>query len=130
MTNRTMRGQVAVAGVGETAYYRRGIVMFEHGLDRCADAYRLARIAQEIAQHAHAPGVRQLDHDDDIRTGVPEGRVYRMPGASPAIDHALRLHSHRIHHLRFYNGGSQRVAEAHSKMSREIAINQDFTTRL
>src|SRR5262249_44084694 len=68
------------------------VVMFEHGLDRSANPDGLARIAQEIAQHAHAAGVRQLDHDDDVGARVPEGGVHGMPGAGPAVDHPLRHH--------------------------------------
>ena len=60
----------------------------EHRLDFGADRHLLPGIAQKVAEHAHAAGVRQFDQHDDVGPVALERRVHRMPGPFPAVDAA------------------------------------------
>ena len=56
-------------------------MVFEHALDRGADGHRLQRVAEQVAEHAHAAGVRQFDQHHQVRPVVLQRRV--RPGARP-----------------------------------------------
>ena len=43
-------------------------MMLEHAFNVCSDHHLLHRIAQQVAHHAHAIGMRQFDKDGDVRT--------------------------------------------------------------
>jgi hypothetical protein len=63
-------------------------MMLEHAFNLCSDYNFLHRIAQQVAHHAHASGMRQLDEHGKVGTTVHEGRVGRMPDALPTEDAA------------------------------------------
>src|SRR5215475_1026078 len=64
------------------------VVRLEHGLDGRADPDELARIAEEIAEHADVTRLQQLDEHHDVGAVILEGGMYGMPWALPAIDDA------------------------------------------
>src|SRR5262245_18685432 len=64
------------------------VVRLEHGFDGRADLHELARVAEEIAQHADVAGVRQLHEHDDVRAMLLERGMHGVPGAFPAKDRA------------------------------------------
>ena len=55
-----------------------------------------ARIAEQVADHAHAARLGQLDQHHDVGPVVLERGMHRMPGALPAIDAAARRHLHPL----------------------------------
>src|SRR5215469_6433481 len=67
------------------------VVRLEHGFDGSADPDELTRIAEEIAEHADATRVRQLDEHHDVGAVILEGGMHGMPRAFPAIDDAPPL---------------------------------------
>jgi hypothetical protein len=66
-------------------------MMLEHAFNVGSDNNFLPRIAQQIAHHAYASGVRQLNKHSDVRTVISERRVRRMPDPLPTEDAAARL---------------------------------------
>jgi len=66
-------------------------MMLEHAFNIRSDHNFLHRITQQIADHAYAIGVRQLDKYRDVRTMIPEDRMGRMPDTLPAEDAAPRF---------------------------------------
>jgi hypothetical protein len=58
-------------------------MVFEHTVNIRCDRDRLHRIAQQVAYHPHAPGMRHLYKHGDIRTMLPERRVAGMPDSLP-----------------------------------------------
>ena len=66
-------------------------MMLEHAFNVRSNHNFLHRIAQQIAYHAHAIGMRQLDKHGDVRTVVSERRVRRMPDPLPTEDAAARF---------------------------------------
>ena len=49
----------------------------------------LLRVAEQVADHADAVGLRQLDQHDDVGALLGQRRVHRVPDALVAVDHAL-----------------------------------------
>src|SRR5262245_23102598 len=66
-------------------------VRLEHGFDGRADPHELARIAEEIPQHADVAGPRQLHEHHDVRTMLLEGGMHGVPRTLPAVDGAAPL---------------------------------------
>jgi hypothetical protein len=66
-------------------------MMLEHAFNVGSNNNFLHRIAQQVAYHAHAIGVRQLNKHGDVRTVVSERRVRWMPDPFPTEDAAVRL---------------------------------------
>lgn len=60
--------------------------MFEDSRDLSADDESLPGIAQEVAHHPYAAGMRQLDEQCDIRAVLPQRRMRGMPHAFPTED--------------------------------------------
>lgn len=65
--------------------------MFEHTVDIGSNHDDLQRIAQQIAHHAYAAGLRNLDKYGEVGTMLPERRMRGMPDPFPAEDPAARL---------------------------------------
>ena len=65
--------------------------MLEHPVDIGADRNRLCGIAEQIADHAHAAGMRQLDEHGDVGTVPLQCGVRWMPRPLPTEDPAMRL---------------------------------------
>src|SRR6516164_1269010 len=61
-------------------------MMLEHAFDLSPDCDGLHRIAEQVADHANAAGMRQLDQHGEIGAMLLEGCMGRMPDALPAED--------------------------------------------
>jgi hypothetical protein len=66
-------------------------MMLEHPFDVCSDRNLLHRIAEQVAHHAHAIGMRQLDQYGEVGTMLSEDRVRGMPDPLPTEDAAARF---------------------------------------
>ena len=66
-------------------------MMLEHAFNFCADHNFLRRIAQQVAHHAHAIGMRQFDKYGDVGTMLPKNRVGGVPDTLPTEDAAPRF---------------------------------------
>jgi len=66
-------------------------MVLEDALDLGANFNRLHRVAQQIANHANATSLWQLDEHGKVRAVLLQGGVRRMPDALPAKDAAARL---------------------------------------
>ena len=66
-------------------------MVLEGPLDLSTNCNRLHRITHEIANHANAARMGQLDEDGEVRAMLFEGRVRRMPDPLPAKNTAARL---------------------------------------
>src|ERR1700751_1404007 len=64
----------------------RVAMMLEHALNFSSDRNFLRRIAQQVAHHAHAIGVRQFDKYRDVGTMLPKNRVGGVPDTLPTED--------------------------------------------
>ena len=65
-------------------------MMFEYALDASADGYSLHGIAEQIAHHAHASGVRQFYQNGNIWSVLTQRIVGRAPDALPTEDAPAR----------------------------------------
>ena len=61
-------------------------MVLEGGVDRQADRHRLGGVAEQVAEDTDAAGIGQLHQDDDVWTGVDQGRVHRVPDPFPGED--------------------------------------------
>ena len=61
-------------------------MMLEHALNLRSDHNFLRRVAQQVAHHAHAIGVRQFDKYGEVGTMHPKKRVGGMPDTLPTED--------------------------------------------
>ena len=53
----------------------------------------LARIAEQIADHAHIVGIGKLDHQRDVWARVPQRGMNRIPDAHPTVDAPAPRHA-------------------------------------
>src|SRR5436190_11509121 len=67
-----------------------GVVLVD-AFQRGADADLLLWVAVQVADHADAAGVRQLDHHEEVRAAVLEHRVRGVPRARAAEERATGL---------------------------------------
>src|SRR4029434_2081812 len=75
-----------------------GVVMWlEHRGHRRADSHELTRIADQVAEHADAPGLRQFHEHHDVRAVLLEGGMHGVPRALPAVDDAAAVHALPAH---------------------------------
>ena len=66
-------------------------MMFEYPFDIRADDDILHGIAQQVACHAHAAGMREFYEYSEVRTVLPQDRMRRMPDTLPTEDPAARF---------------------------------------
>lgn len=66
-------------------------MMLKEARNFCSNGDVLHRIAQEIADHADAVGMREFNQDGDVGTMTPQDGVRRMPNAFPAENAAAGL---------------------------------------
>jgi len=84
-------GYLAYPPLQQRAWRIRIGAMFEHAFDIRSDHDRLHRIAQQVAYHAHAAGMRYLHEHGEVRTMLPERRMGGMPDALPTEDPTTRF---------------------------------------
>src|ERR1022692_428706 len=69
------------------------VVILENRFDLRIEGRLLFRIAEQISNHPHIVGIGQLDQHRNIRTGVLERGMNRIPNALPTIDAPAARHA-------------------------------------